>query len=903
MDDNITIFIDGETIKTKTGANLLEAALANGFDIPNLCYEKKVTATGACRLCVVKIEGIDGLTTSCTTTVKDGMKVTAFDKELEDTRKTLLDMLLSQHNDDCIACTKDGDCTLQDLAFKYNLSRENRNLAPIYSSIQKTSDSSSHVLTYDSSKCIQCEKCIKACKEIQGKECLTFIDRGINTSIATGYKNWIDSKCDGCGECIQKCPVGAIMMKPVYTNNVPVRQKDIEKTVQTTCPYCGVGCQLNVSIIKDKIVKIEGTDELPNYGSTCIKGRFGMDFVNHSERLTKPLIKKDGKLVEVDWDEALAYTVKKLRNIKDKHGSDSIAGLASACCTNEENYLFQKFMRSVIGTNNVDHCARLCHSSTVAGLSSTLGSGAMTNSIEELERADVILVTGSNTTETHPVIANYIKKAVLKNNAKLIVVDPRKIDLVRYSTLWLRQNNGTDVAWLNGLINVIINEKLHDKDFIKERTEGFDDLWKVVSKYTPDVVEKITGIPANQIIEAARIFGKAESASIVFAMGITQHTNGTDNVKSVANLSMITGNLGKESTGVNPLRGQNNVQGACDMGALPNVFPGYQKVIDEKARQKFEQAWRKKISTKPGLTVVEMMNAASDGNLKAMYIMGENPMVSDPNINHVEHALKSLDFLICQDIFLTETAQYADVVFPSASSAERSGTFTNTERRILPTNKIIDPIGESKPDWKIIQFIANGLEACWQYSNWEDIMEEINTLTPQYAGITPERITTGERLQWPCPSDIHPGTKFLHKGKFARGKGLITAIEHTPSKELPDKEYPFVMSTGRSLYHYHTGSMTRRSTSLNAYVKDAYVEMSSKDLKRLKIKDGEKVKVSSRRGTINIAAKESNKVRKGNIFIPFHFAEAAANKLTLDKLDPVSKIPELKVCAVKIEKI
>ena len=902
MNKYVNIYIDGEKIKASKDDTILEAALKNGIEIPNLCYNKKVSHTAACRLCVVNIEGRPGAIPSCTTQVSEGMKITAFSKEVEADRKIVLDLALSNHKDDCITCTQDGSCELQDLAFKYNLDRENRKFPAIFEELKEFSDFSSPVLDYDAEKCIQCQRCIKACQEVQGKGILTFANRGIKTAVSTGHDKWDESKCDGCGECIQICPVGAITMKPVYTGSHS-RQKDIEKTIQTTCPYCGVGCQIDVSTIKDKIVKIEGANKIPNNGSTCVKGRFGMDFANHPERLKTPLIRKNGKLVEATWNEALKYTAEKLKNIKDKHGPDSIAGLSSARCTNEENYVFQKFIRSVIGTNNVDHCARLCHSSTVAGLATTLGSGAMTNSIEELEHADVILVTGSNTTETHPVIANCIKKAVLYNNAKLIVVDPRKIDLVRYSTLWLRQNNGTDVAWLNALLNVIIKENLHDKKFIEERTEGFDELLNIVSKYTPQAVEKITGIPAKQLIDAAKIFGKAKQASIVYAMGITQHTNGTDNVKSIANLAMITGNIGRESTGVNPLRGQNNVQGACDMGSLPNVYPGYQKVADKEAHSKFKKAWDTKLSDKVGLTVVEIMNAACNKEIRALYIMGENSIISDPNVNHVDHALKSLDFLVCQDIFLSETAEYADVVFPAASFAEKDGTFTNTERRILPINKIIKPIGSSLPDWKIVNNLAKTMGATWNYSSWKEIMEEVNTVTPQYAGITPKRIINGERLQWPCPSANHLGTKFLHKDKFARGKGLLSALEHTPSKELPDKKYPFVMSTGRILFHYHTGTMTRRSKALNSYVKDAYFEISDKDLKNLKIKDGEKVKVSSRRGTIIIPAKKSDKVKKGNIFIPFHFAEAAANKLTLDKLDPISKIPELKVCAVKIEKI
>jgi formate dehydrogenase alpha subunit len=528
----------------------------------------------------------------------------------------------------------------------------------------------------------------------------------------------------------------------------------------------------------------------------------------------------------------------------------------------------------------------------------------MTNSIAELENANVILVTGSNTTEAHPVIATYIKKAVLNNNAKLIVVDPRKIDLVRYAACWLRPKNGTDVAWLNGFMNVIIRKELHDKEFINKKTEGYNELWKTVSKYTPDIVNSITGIPTKELINAATIFGNGDKSSIVYAMGITQHTNGTDNVMSIANLAMITGNIGKESSGVNPLRGQNNVQGACDMGALPNVYPGYQKVIDETVHKKFENAWKTVLSTKNGLTIVEMMNAIDNGSVKALYIMGENPVISDANANHVKDTLSTVDFLICQDIFLTETAELADVIFPSASFAEKNGTFTNTERRVLKINKFIENIGDTKPDWEIIQLLANKLcPNSWKYNSWENILDEINILTPQYGGITVERILAGEKIQWPCPNEKHPGTKFLHKNKFARGRGLLTRIEHTPSVEPPDDEYPYILSTGRTLYHYHTGSMTRRSKSLNNYISDAYCEINKNDMHKLNINNGEKIKVTSRRGEIEIAVLMSDKPTNGSIFIPFHFAEAAANKLTLDKLDPVAKIPEYKVCAVKIEKL
>ncbi len=905
MSEVITIQIDGKEIKTAKGENLLKVARDNGFDIPGLCFYDKVSPTGDCRLCMVKIEGRPGMVPSCLIKVEEGMKVTAFDDQLEETRKMLADVLLSEHNDDCITCERDGDCMMQDLAFRYGLDTPSRTFSPLWKEIPQAPDVTAPVLAYDSSKCVKCERCVKACLEIQGKGVLSMAERGIHSHVVAGTGEWSGSECDGCGECVQACPVGALIEKPVYGRKI--KSKDVQRKVVTTCPYCGVGCQLELWIRDDKIVKVKGADLVPNFGASCVKGRFGLDFVQRDDRLTKPLVRKNGELVEVSWDEALDTVAKKFSDIKKQHGPAALAGLSSAKCTNEENYVFQKFVRTAFGSNNVDHCARLCHASTVAGLARSFGSGAMTNSIEELEHAEVILVTGSNTTETHPVIATRIKRAVLFHGAKLIVIDPRKIDLVKYAEkyggIWLRQKNGTDVAWANGLMNIIINDGLLAEEFVKTRTEDFEAFKTMVAGFTPEKVEKITGIPAEKLKAAAHLYAKAKKGSIVYSMGITQHTTGTDNVMSMANLAMVTGNLGRESVGVNPLRGQNNVQGSCDMGALPNVFPGYQAVTDAALREKFEKAWNVKLDDKVGLTIVEIMHQAAEGKIKGLYIMGENPMISDPDLDHVRKALETLDFLVVQDIFLTETAKLADVVLPVASFAEKQGTFTNTERRSLWVEKALPAPGESRIDWEVIRDVSTRMGYAMDYQSIEDIIGEVNRMVPQYAGITYNRLMNGERLQWPCPNPEHPGTRFLHRDKFTRGLGKFFAIDFIPPAESPDEQYPFLLSTGRLLQHYHTGTMSRKSVALNTYVPGPFMEMHPQDMSRLKVNDGQTVRVSTRRGTIDIPARSCDRVDLGSVFITFHFAEAAANLLTNDAFDPIAKIPEFKVSACRIEVI
>jgi formate dehydrogenase alpha subunit len=626
-----------------------------------------------------------------------------------------------------------------------------------------------------------------------------------------------------------------------------------------------------------------------------------MDFIGSNKRLTTPLIKRNGTFETATWDQATNYIAERLTEIKKQNGPNSIAGLSSAKCTNEENYIFQKFIRAVIGTNNVDHCARLCHASTVAGLARAFGSGAMTNSIDELKNTACIFIIGSNTSEAHPVLALNIKEAVVKNGTRLVVADPRQIDIARFAELYIAQKPGTDVALINAMMNVIISENLLDTDFIQERTEGFEGLAEIVKDLTPQKAEKITTVPAEKIRQAARIYAGASTSSIVYSMGITQHTTGTDNVLSLANLSMITGNVGKESTGVNPLRGQNNVQGACDLGALPNVYPGYQSVEDSKIQAKFEKGWSKKLSPNKGLTVVEMLHAVETGDIKAIYIMGENPALSDPNLNRTRKALEMVDFLVVQDIFLSETAEYADVVLPSACFAEKNGTFTNTERRVQRIRTAVPPPGQAKNDWQIICDISTKLGYKMSYDSAGKIMDEIASLTPIYGGMSFERIDS-VGLQWPCLDKNHPGTKYLHKGKFTRGKGKFHPVEFRSPVESPDKKFPFILTTGRQLYQFHTGTMTRKSATINQVSPTGYVEIHIEDADRLGIKDGDTVEVSTIRGKVSTLAKVTKNIEKGWLFMPFHFHEGPANMLTIDALDPLAKIPEYKACAATIIK-
>ncbi|MDT8302680.1 MAG: formate dehydrogenase subunit alpha [Sedimentisphaerales bacterium] len=896
----VAIKINGKELIGRTGQTILELAAENGIDIPNLCHDPRLVPTGSCRLCLADVAGRRGPVTSCTTKIEPGMVVQTETDEIRAIRKTILELLFYEHCGVCTTCNENGDCTLQRYAYEYQISDEVFTKAET-SEPEPNYTTGNEAIEYDLDKCIRCGRCIRICEEVQMDSALTFKERASGVEVTTAFDIPLnESTCELCGQCISTCPTGALYERAAKGKG---QCKDLLRT-RTTCPYCGVGCQidLNVNPKTNDIVRVTSSVGcIPNDGNLCVKGRFGIEFVGHEKRLTTPLIKRNGTFEEATWNQATNYIAERLTKIKKQNGPNSIAGLSSAKCTNEENYVFQKFFRAVIGTNNVDHCARLCHASTVAGLARAFGSGAMTNSIDEMKNAACIFIIGSNTSEAHPVIALNIKEAVVKNGARLIVADPRGIDLVRFAELHLAQKPGTDVALINAMMNVIIKENLLDTDFVKERTDGFEELAEALKDFTPEKAEQITTVPAEIIRQAARIYAGASTSSIVYSMGITQHTTGTDNVLSLANLSMLTGNVGKESTGVNPLRGQNNVQGACDLGALPNVYPGYQSVEDSKILAKFEKAWSKKLSPNKGLTVVEIFHAVETGDIKAIYIMGENPALSDPNLNRARKALDTVDFLVVQDIFLSETAQYADVVLPSACFAEKNGTFTNTERRVQRVRTAVPPPGRSRSDWEIICDLATKLGYKMSYDSAGQIMDEIASLTPIYGGISFERIDSVS-LQWPCLDKDHPGTKYLHKGKFTRGKGKFHTVSFKAPAESPGKKFPFVLTTGRQLYQFHTGTMTRKSAAINQVSPTGYVEIHLEDAGKLGIADGDTVEVSTIRGKVSTLAKVTKNIEKGWLFMPFHFCEGPANMLTIDALDPLAKIPEYKACAATVKK-
>ncbi len=892
--ETITLTIDGVKIETERGRTVLEACREAGIYLPTLCYDPDLEPYGGCRLCIVEVDGMRGLPTACTLPVEEGMVVRTESSKINTVRRDTLELILADHAGDCLMCQKNGHCQLQAVSSYLGIDCR----PALLREPTKPVDRSNPFFDFDPNKCILCGICVRACAELQGAHAIDFAWRGLDAKITpSGGGLWVDSNCEYCGECLIRCPTGALVAK---------NSQRASRYVKSVCPYCGVGCAIYLGVRGDRIVSVEGDKESPvNDGRLCVKGRFGISESVHSpNRLKTPLIKREGKFFEASWDEALNLIAQKFRELKAKYGPEGLGVIASARIANEANYLAQKLARAVFGTNKVDNCARICHAPSVHGLLRSFGSGAMTNSIAEIENAHTILLIGSNTTEAHPTIGSRIRRAVRKG-AKLIVADPREIELAKIADIHLPLRPGTDITLANALAREIVVQGLQNQAFINERTEGFEEFWAVVQKYTPEYAEVITGVAADKIRQAAEMYARAQPGMIVYCLGVTEHRTGVISVQSIANLALITGFVGQPSTGVNPLRGQNNVQGACDMGALPEFLPGYQRWDNPEHVKKFEDAWGVQLPKTSGhyplIFCSRMWDDILKGNLHGLYIIGEDVALTEANISKVRKALQSIDFLVVQELFMTPTAELAHVVLPAAGFAEIDGTFTDSERRVQRVRKAVPSPGECKPDWQIICEISNRMGYPMNYRSAEEVFAELRKLIPSYGGITYKRIDEHNGLQWPCPTEDHPGTRFLHKDKFTRGLGKFAGIEQEPPEEVPDEEYPFLLTTGRVLQHYNCASMTREVPGLEQLVPENFIEISPKDAEKLSVKEGELVRVVSRRGAVRARVKV-REIAVGVVWMPFHYKEEPTNLITNDALDPICGTAEVKACAVRIER-
>jgi formate dehydrogenase major subunit len=924
----VTCTIDGVEVNVPAGTTIYTAAKDVGIDIPVLCHDERYDPVGVCRMCAVDVGG-RVLAAACVRPCEDGMEIKTATETVEKQRAVLTELLMADQPDEDPKQTTTGDNMLLELAIRYETGHAER----LPQARGRGEDHSNPVISVNHDACILCDRCVRACDDIQGNDVIGRSGKGYATRIAFDLNDPMgESTCVTCGECVAACPTGAIVNKPI--RDVPIRPREELKSVDTVCPYCGVGCALTYHVDEERgaIAYADGREQPGNHSRLCVKGRYGFDYAASNQRLTKPLIrvsypkaalstdvkgegrgrKRPGGIVDYDqvlphfreasWEEALDLAASKLKEIHDRDGSGAIAGFGSAKCSNEEAYLFQKLIRAGFGTNNVDHCTRLCHASSVAALLEGVGSGAVSTTYGDIINADVALLAGTNTTANHPVASSFFKQA-RRRGTKLIVVDPRRERVADHADIFCQLKPGTDVAFYNGVLHEIIRLGLVDREFIAERVTNYGELAKMVKEYPPERAAQICGIDADTIREVARLWGEAKAAVVYWGMGISQHTTGTDNSRCLIALCSITGNVGRPGTGLHPLRGQNNVQGASDAGLIPMMFPDYQRVDSEPAIEKFEEAWGRPLDNQPGLTVTEIVGSALKGGVRGMYMMGENPFLSDPNVNKVRKALAALEFLVVQDIFLTETAEFADVVLPATSFLEKEGTYTNTDRRVQIGRKVLDPPGDARPDWEIIREISTRIGLPMEYESVSDVFDEMVALSPAYAGLEYGNLGPAGKLYPNTDPENSDGTVVLFGESFATedGKAHLVPAEWLPARELPNDEYPFVLNTGRLLEHWHTGSMTRRSFALDAIQPAAMVFMSEADCARMGIADGDFVRVSSRRGSIELAAKVSHRETPGSCFIPFHFREAAANLLTIDEIDPVGLIPEFKFCAVKIE--
>jgi formate dehydrogenase major subunit len=901
----VTLSIDGREVTVPEGTSVMRAAALSDVKIPKLCATEQLEAFGSCRMCLVQIDGMKGLPASCTTPVAQGMVVHTQNKQLADIRRGVMELYISDHPLDCLTCPANGHCELQDMAGVVGL-REVRYGYEGENHLDSKKDESNPYFTFDASKCIVCSRCVRACDEQQGTLALTIQGRGFESKVAASQnESFMDSECVSCGACVQACPTATLSEKSL------IQKGQAEHSITTTCAYCGVGCSFRAEMQGEEVVRmVPNLDGHANHGHSCVKGRFAIGYATHSDRILKPMIRKQitDPWREVSWEEAISYAAAEMKRIQAKYGRNSIGGITSSRCTNEETYLVQKLIRAGFGNNNVDTCARVCHSPTGYGLKNTLGESAGTQNFDSVMRADVIFVIGANPTDGHPVFASQMKRR-LRQGAKLIVADPRTIDLVRSPHIeaqhHLKLRPGTNVALINSLAHVVVTEGLVKEDFVRERCEvdSFEKWRNFVSleKNSPEAMQDITGVPASEVRAAARSYATAGNGAIYYGLGVTEHSQGSTMVMGIANLAMATGNVGREGVGVNPLRGQNNVQGSCDMGSFPHEFPGYRHVSDDKVRTQFEDAWGVSLHNEPGLRIPNMFEAALDGDFKGLYIEGEDIAQSDPNTQHVTAALTSMECIIVQDLFLNESAKFAHVFLPGSSFLEKDGTFTNAERRISRVRQVMRPKA-GYADWEITQLLSNALGYPMTYTHPSQIMDEIARLTPTFTGVSYQRIDELESIQWPC-NDEHPqGTPTMHIGQFVRGKGKFLLTEYVPTAEKVNAKYPLILTTGRILSQYNVGAQTRR-TENNRWHDEDRLEIHPHDAEERGIADGDWVGIASRAGDTVLRARVSERVQPGVVYTTFHFPESGANVITTDNSDWATNCPEYKVTAVQATRV
>lgn len=913
-DKTVTLTIDDREISVPEGTSIMRASIIAGINVPKLCATDSLEPFGSCRLCVVEIEGRRGYPASCTTPVAEGLKVHTQTSKLADIRRGTMELYISDHPLDCLTCAANGDCELQDMAGAVGL-REVRYGYEGENHLKAEKDESNPYFTFDPSKCIVCSRCVRACEETQGTYALTITGRGFESKVAAGVNNFLESECVSCGACVQACPTATLIEKTVIEAGTP------EHSVTTTCAYCGVGCSFNAEMKGEEVIRmVPNKNGGANHGHSCVKGRFAWGYATHKDRITTPMIRKSihDEWRAVGWDEAFSYAASEIIRIQAQYGKASVGGITSSRCTNEEVYVVQKLVRAVFGSNNVDTCARVCHSPTGYGLKQTIGESAGTQTFDSVMQSDVIFVIGANPTDGHPVFASQMKRR-LREGAKLIIADPRAIDLVNSphvkADYHLKLRPGTNVALISALGHVIVTENLVEEDFVKGRCEWDSFVaWSdfvALPQNSPEVLGLAMGVPAEELRAAARLFATGGNASIYYGLGVTEHSQGSTMVMGIANLAMATGNIGREGVGVNPLRGQNNVQGSCDMGSMPHEFPGYRHVSDDATRTLFESAWKKPLSNDPGLRIPNMLDNAIDGTFKALYCVGEDIVQSDPNTQHVTHALESMECVIVQDLFLNETAMFAHVFFPGASFLEKSGTFTNAERRISPVRRVMTPKNgeradgkheQGMEDWEITAKLSNALGYDMNYAHASEIMDEVAELTPTFKGVSFKKLDELGSIQWPCNDEQPFGTPTMHIDEFVRGKGKFFLTEYVATSEKVTPKYPLILTTGRILSQYNVGAQTRRTKNVTWHHEDV-VEIHPHDASERGVKEGDWVGIASRAGETVLRVKITERVQPGVIYTTFHHPESGANVITTDNSDWATNCPEFKVTAVQVSRV